>query len=408
MAIDPDALLIFRAREGTAPKENKKKLVQPFFSKRNDQKELGEYKPPRNSEPMVINPKKVGAKIDLISAHEEAKSKISELKKAVQKSESAEQPEEQAKKKGPWKDHIVSQEIPDNANAEAQAQSSEKPTRDINVLGFRIFGNKLQQESKPQLTSVYGTTTLSYKDVETSGSSINIFANREYISRRGTGRSKGQLSREAARGNRCAWHPWREAYAICAYCHRPFCFEDTIEFNKNYYCLEDIDSVSHVYKEKEGTSSNTMETLAGILLLFAFITFLYFANGQVFYIWKYVAHEGLPFFVEHLNYSYAFALIEMLLMTLSLVTAMMIFLQSSKRFLVGSAVCIFSVALFSYQYTSTGTFYLGLVDAFVFLAFFTLLYSRATIASSDVNEALTSPSAALEQNMLRWPNAGKF
>ena len=32
-------------------------------------------------------------------------------------------------------------------------------------------------------------------------------------------------SEEADQGLSCVWHPWRPAYAICNYCHRPFCFE---------------------------------------------------------------------------------------------------------------------------------------------------------------------------------------
>jgi hypothetical protein len=354
---------------------------------------------------MVISPQKQGAKRDLIIAHEEARSKIIELQQAVKESaQHAQQPPEPAKEKG-----LLTGNMARHGPGQKKAEPSEsKSTRDINLLGFRIFGKKLQQEAKPQLTSIYGASTLSYKDVEASGSSINIFTNREYISRRGMGRSKGQLSREAARGNRCVWHPWREAYAICAYCHRPFCFEDTIEFSKDYYCLEDIDSISQTYKEKVGASSNTTGTVSGILLMLAFLAFLYFANGQVFYVWQYVAHEGLPFFVTHINYSYAFALIEMTLMVMAFLTAFMIFLQSTKRFFTGSLICILLVALFSYRYTSTGTLYLGIVDALVFVAFVMLLYSRAATSTSSGNDELLSTAAVIDQNMLKWLNVGKF
>lgn len=399
MAIDPDSLLIFRARKGTAPEEKKKPAAQGPTPKSNDEKKLGQYKPSKYSEPMVLTPERAGSRRALMNAHEEAKSKITQARQAVQESVRHGQPQSQKQEKGPWTEHIVRQEI---------HPEKQDVTKDINMLGFRIFGRKLEQQSKPRLTSVYGATTLSYKDVEASGTSINIFTNREYISRRGLGRSKGQLSREAAKGHRCVWHPWREAYVICAYCHRPFCFEDTIEFSKDYYCLEDIDSVSQTYKEKVGTSGNTAGTFAGILLMLSFLVFLYFANAQVFYVWQYVAHESLPFIVMHINYSYAFALLDMLAMLLAFITALMIFLQSRKRFFTGSAVCIFSVALFSYQYTNTGTLYLGVVNALIFLAFFMLIYSNATVAESTGNDDIASSTTVLDQNMLRWPNVGKF
>ncbi|EQD58270.1 hypothetical protein B2A_04436, partial [mine drainage metagenome] len=65
--------------------------------------------------------------------------------------------------------------------------------------------------------------------------------------------TKGEREeREAAEGMYCVWHPWRSAYAICHYCHRPFCFEDLVESNGNYYCLEDIDKAGGEHASFEG------------------------------------------------------------------------------------------------------------------------------------------------------------
>ncbi|MEM3841665.1 MAG: hypothetical protein QXN59_03165, partial [Candidatus Micrarchaeaceae archaeon] len=33
-------------------------------------------------------------------------------------------------------------------------------------------------------------------------------------------------SRSDKKNEMCIWHPWRKAFDICAYCDRPFCFED--------------------------------------------------------------------------------------------------------------------------------------------------------------------------------------
>jgi hypothetical protein len=423
MAINPDALLIFRAREGKDEKQKpKEKLKESILPKEEKEKSLGTFKPDRNIEPMLI-PSKESAKQDMIKSREEAKSKIAVVKESVQQQspKQNEMAEPQAmtdqppplKKASNWRDHITHQEYPDQkAQAEplvAQSEpQKEKETKDINLLGYKIFRKNAKPKEEEQQGNVYEQQNLSYKDVASSGSSINIFANRDYISKRSMGRSKSQLNRDSARGRKCVWHPWREAYAICAYCHRPFCFEDTIEYNKDYYCLEDIDNVSSTYKEKIGSSGNTVGVIAGVLLLVAFLTFFYFANNQIIYVLTFVNSVGIFYFASHLNYSYLFALLATFLMIFAFIVAMQMFLQSKRRYFSGIIICISSVVLFSYQFSTSGTTYLGILDGLMFVAFFALLYSRATITLTSNSDSLVVPNSAMERNLIRWPNAGKF
>src|SRR5271155_5124433 len=85
-----------------------------------------------------------------------------------------------------------------------------------------------------------------------------------------------KLSTEKAKGKKCFWHPYRDAYAICSFCNRAFCFEDLTKLNDSYYCLEDIDSVNSTYDKKLRNLSHVTATVSGFLLIVAFITFFYF------------------------------------------------------------------------------------------------------------------------------------
>lgn len=430
MPINPDALLIFRAREGEEkPKPKKAAAKEPELSKMERLQSLGTFRPNRAAEPMIISPNKETVKFDLFRAQEEAKSKVQQVKEAVeehaesQKQAVPQQPQAEQKPvetkpvqqpvqpqpkpqkpPGDWRDHVIRQEYaPESRIGSYQGESG---TKNINLLGYRIFTKKPSQEEGPE-KSIYAETP-PINPMGSSESSINVFSNNEYISKKIKGRSRGQLSREAARGRKCAWHPWRESYAICNFCHRPFCFEDIIEYGKNYYCLEDIDAVSSTYKESVSSYGNNMGILAGSLMMLSFLTFFYFANNQVIYVFGYLHNAGVFFFLEHINYSYVAAIVGSLIMVLAFIAALQMFLQSKRRFFTGTLVCIAAVALFSFQYTTTGTLYLGIIDAMTFIAFFALLYSRATISMISGTEQASGPESAIQRGILRWPNVGRF
>ncbi len=213
-----------------------------------------------------------------------------------------------------------------------------------------------------------------------------------------------QQSREAAKGKTCAWHPWREAYATCGYCNRYFCFQDIVEFNRNYYCLDDIDNVSSKFAETAASKGNNLGLASGVFLMISFLVFFYYANAQIIYILQYMHNVGISFFLAHIDYTYVLALLEGAFAALALVSALLLFVRSPKGFYIGVFACLGAVALFSYQYTGTATLYLGIVDILMFGAFAMLLYSR----TSYIPEEVKSPIASLGRNTVNWPNVGQF
>lgn len=186
----------------------------------------------------------------------------------------------------------------------------------------------------------------------------------------------GKEELEGAKGKYCEWHPWRSAYAVCDYCHRPFCYEDTVEYGRRYYCLEDIDKVSETYNEEMYAEYNSISFVAAGLFMLAFVVFVYFASGQIAYIISYGRMIGLPAFLANINYSYGSALLGLALMLLGLMTSVLIFTQSAKGFVVGLLAGLADTVLFSYQFLNSGTLYMALLSAMALSALLLLAYSK--------------------------------
>ena len=225
-----------------------------------------------------------------------------------------------------------------------------------------------------------------------------------------TSKQAGQQSKTDAKGNYCVWHPWRAAYAICAYCHRPFCFQDTVELNNQYYCLEDIDIVSHTYRERVTMTTNTVTIAAGVLLMFAFLTFFYYSNVQVLFVIGYINRVGISYFIANAAQNYLYVLAEIIAIGFAFIAALFLFAQSRKAFYIGMIVTLAAIVLFSNQYASTGTLSTLAITVMIFASFLLLLYSRATRATSEVENQLVNPSYyQTERNTnARFPNTGKF
>ena len=182
--------------------------------------------------------------------------------------------------------------------------------------------------------------------------------------------------RESAKGKFCEWHPWRPAYAVCDYCHRPFCYEDTVESGKGYYCLGDIDKVSKGYAQELYASYSSMSFISAGLFMLAFVAFVYFASGQLVYILKTVISSGLPVFLANLNYSYGSALLGLVVTAAGIISAMLIVIQSNKGFAVGLGAGLAETALFSYQFLSSGLLYMAMISAIGLAALVLLAYSK--------------------------------
>jgi hypothetical protein len=195
--------------------------------------------------------------------------------------------------------------------------------------------------------------------------------------------SKREASLESAKGQFCVWHAWRPAYAICNYCHRPFCYEDIEEFNNGYYCLEDIDRVSMSHAENVYSAYSNMSFVASAMLMLAFVIFVLSANAQLAFVVNAAKILGARAFVATLNASYLTLLVEFALLFVSLVVSVMIVMQSRRAYALGMIACVGDIVLFSYLFLGSGTLYIAVISVASFIGLIALAYSRVTYSAYE-------------------------
>ncbi len=225
--------------------------------------------------------------------------------------------------------------------------------------------------------------------------------------RRPLTRAEKKERREAA-GKYCAWHPWRQSYAVCRFCQRPFCYEDLVEEAGNYYCLEDIDRLSQGRAPTSGGSRRpVLGLLSGAIFLMPLVTFLYFDGTDLTYLtqaYTYAKQVGIVDFVMRISYNYAFSILAVLFTSLGLLAGILIFGGSRKAGIMGFAVGILIPALFAYDYTRTGSIY-SLVIAIITLVALGLLVAANPQGGKETE---VREEAVYSDTAIDWPNVGRF
>ena len=184
-------------------------------------------------------------------------------------------------------------------------------------------------------------------------------------------------SKEMAKGLYCVAHPFRHAYAICSYCHRPFCFEDIIEYQKDYYCIEDIDRVTAYHKDRLTYEYSTSSIITSFILTLSFILFIFYSYGQLGYVLNYLLGSPLRFF-SGINFAYVITLASLVVMLFTFGAALYILLGSRQGHVVASVISMAAVMLFVYQFIGTGTEYMAIIAVLEFAAFLSAVHSAAS------------------------------
>ncbi|MGC8730183.1 MAG: hypothetical protein ACP5RP_02290 [Candidatus Micrarchaeia archaeon] len=194
-----------------------------------------------------------------------------------------------------------------------------------------------------------------------------------FLSRNSKKTKLEEKSRKEAANLYCVWHPWKKAYAICNYCHRPFCYEDLEEYNGAYYCLEDINKIEQKDIGRVEAVYTWLNFITAILFLSMLVVFAYFANNMgLFLIKKIVAN--ISFLLKVFYYpEYLIYLLEVIFEVLGVVAAIYIFLESKKGFYIGIVTSIFDTIVFSYMYFSENEAHLYLL-AMAAMGFMSLLF----------------------------------
>ncbi len=371
MALDPDDLLIFRERE-------------------NKEKKAAKQKPAASPQPAAMEKPKEAV------SQEKPKQAIPQ-QPAIQEKPKAAVPQEKPKqmstspvqaKPAPQSQNVPQSKpsiaVPIAIKQSAPQKPAPTPAKQETKHEEEVVSKKprepIQPKAEETLSGIYASIQPSEDEIESiinnefgmSGAGI---AKKTKISR------SEEQSRAEAKGQSCVWHPWRPAYAICNYCSRPFCYEDIVEYNNNYYCLEDIDKVSVGAPKETSVKYSNLSMVSASFFVLSFLLFVYFANAQVAYVSKYANSLGFFDFLARLNIAYGITIIGTILSVFNLVVGILIFARSEKWFALGLGISALDVFIFSYSYLSTTQAYQIAIAISSFLALILLLVSREAYES---------------------------
>lgn len=221
----------------------------------------------------------------------------------------------------------------------------------------------------------------------------------------------GAQNREAAGGLTCVQHPWRSAYAVCGYCHRPFCFEDTTNLNGNYYCFDDLDKVASKPIEAMINQYNKLSLVSALLFIVPFFIFLYYTNvtGVFAQMSTYLTSNAVVnatkiALVSGFNAKYEAPLEGILLTFLGMVCGFLIMLKSRASFLLSLGIGLLMIAFFGYSYLAApAAYYFGVLLVITLLAIILLALSRNYIGGQ---EDVHMPEHVADQ--MAFNNTGRF
>ena len=190
-------------------------------------------------------------------------------------------------------------------------------------------------------------------------------------------------SKLAAKGRKCSWHPWRQAYAICAYCHRPFCYEDISEIGRSYYCTEDVGRAEETDISKASAEYSGVNMIAVAMMVAATIVFAYYSKGELIYIAQYMQSVGFFSFIANLPFEYLIAIIEAIIMGANLIFAIASISQSTFKIVGSMTLNVISIIIFSYLFITSGTEYFGIVSLLSFLSLMMIVQAAASKVKYD-------------------------
>ncbi len=215
-----------------------------------------------------------------------------------------------------------------------------------------------------------------------------------------------QKSRDSARGQACTSHPWRSAYAICAYCGRPFCYQDIMELKDAYYCIEDAEALPLEHIKKTEKLGHRSLILAGILIILSAFGFFYFSFGNVSSIIGFLASAGPKALSLQISNSDVLVLLDTIFMLLGILSSLAIFAWSRKGAYVALFSCLCLTVLFTYKLITYPQLHTALIGAAIFISTILLIYYG--LENMNANRRLKSEKATAKENLERWPGAGRF
>ena len=215
-------------------------------------------------------------------------------------------------------------------------------------------------------------------------------------------------SEQKAKGRYCEWHPWRPAYAVCATCQKPYCYEDISEYNGKYFCLEDIEPATVKEKPRVTFAYNKLSVVSASIFILAMLVYVYFVGNLLIYAVTNASEFGINAFiaanfVKTINLAYVFLFAGLAILIFVFIAGLLIFAQSRKGYWLAIFAASASTVFFSYVYISNFQIYGIIISALSVIGIIGLRYA---ISSKTTEE--TAPGSAMGQMAYNFPQGGAF
>ncbi len=194
----------------------------------------------------------------------------------------------------------------------------------------------------------------------------------------------------------CENHPWRKAYAICDYCKRAFCYEDIVEHNGVYYCIDDIGNIPKSVLNAGMVKYSKLSYISAASLVLIAAVYVYFFNPQIAAMLAALKAAGAAKFAAKFTLAEGLLIVEGALALISIVTSILVLISAKRSFMATTVTQIATIGIFSYQYIVTLNIAYSVVAVLSFVALITLAYSRISYEPlPEENAELLSPTATL-------------
>jgi hypothetical protein len=198
-------------------------------------------------------------------------------------------------------------------------------------------------------------------------------------------------SKKLAKGKNCTIHPWRNAYALCAADNLPYCYEDLMDYNGTYYCLDDMEKAATLEKSTTQTAEkySMVNMISATLFILVFPMFVYSSYNTllptVLQLYKTDVSLWIPYLLS--NFQNTLMLVGVLFSLISFLAGASILRESKSAIRNGTAAGVINIVVFGYLYLVIRVFYLaGLVMVSIF-ALVTLVMSKSAYATIAPDEA---------------------
>lgn len=393
MSINPDDLLIFKKRKESGLDKQKEEKEEPQDNKKADIKQ----------QPVVSS---TSSSPNLNQSKTQNNKPVTN---AVVKNNKV--PEKQksflfGKKSTPEKQKVTSSKSTSNIS------QTPKPKTQEEILSKQLFqnnnqalDNSINQQLSKESTLLNLGKTKEYTDLEKNlltEKDLNEVDTSNPMS--SNENKKEDINKtHSVTGLSCVNHPWRSAYALCNYCHRPFCYADLAKEDNKNYCLEDLDQITktQVVLVKKNFVYNYVASIflflvVAILLIYAYqqihYTTLNFYNG--------LTSLGLVLFIKTLTFNYIYQLQNPLIVLFSIIAGILLLIRSQKTTILSTLILVILSLVLSYAYLISNTYY------FLY-AFISCIIGMSIIALGKMNNMGQLHIAEATEG-IEWPRIETF